>query len=128
MEFVSWIFFGPAKLVAVWPYAGLLIAIALIAAQAWLSWCKGAPFGRDFFREAPVLAGLLWLIFNLYELQLAAILSQNRVDSMLRMDLIILVPILYGLTLAAIFSARTQLLTIANKANKANKAKKPYDN
>lgn len=118
MEFFSWIFFGPAKLVAVWPYAGFLIAIALIAAQGWLCQRKGAPLGLDFFREAPVLAGLLWLIFNLYELQLAATLSQNRVDSMLRMDLIILVPILYVLTLAAIFSARTQLLTITNKAKR----------
>ena len=122
MEFVSWIFFGPAKLVAAWPYAGIVTAIGLIAAQAWLSQRKGAPFGSDFFREAPVLAGLLWLIFNLYELQLAAILSQTRVDSMLRMDLIILVPILYVLTLAAFFSMRAQLLTIANKT------KKPDDN
>ena len=122
MEFVSWIFFGPAKIVAAWPYAGVVIAIGLIAAQAWFSQRKGASFGLDFFREAPVLAGLLWLIFNLYELQLAAILSQNRVDSMLRMDLIILVPILYVLTLAAFFSMRAQLRTIANKT------KKPHDN
>ena len=118
MEFVSWIFFGPAKLVAAWPYAGIVIAIGLIAAQAWLSWCKGAPFGRDFFREAPVLAGLLWLIFNLYELQLAAVLTQNRVDSMLRMDLIILVPILYVLTLAAFISLRSQLRAVASKTKR----------
>ena len=118
MEFVSWIFFGPAKLVAAWPYAGIVIAIALIAAQAWLSWCKGAPFGRDFFREAPVLAGLLWLIFNLYELQFTAVLTQNRVDSMLRMDLIILVPILYVLTLAAFISLRSQLRAVASKTKR----------
>ena len=118
MEFVSWIFFGPAKLVAAWPYAGIGIAFALIAAQAWTSWRKGAPFGRDFFREAPVLAGLLWLIFNLYELQLTAVLTQNRVDSMLRMDLIILVPILYVLTLAAFFSLRSQLRAVASKTKR----------
>ena len=122
MEFVSWIFFGPAKLVAAWPYAGILIGIALIAAQAWLSLHNGTLFRRDFFREATVLAGLLWLIFNLYELQLAAVLTQNKVESTLRMDLIILVPILYVLTLAAFFSMRAQLRKIANKT------KKPYDN
>ena len=109
MELVSWIFFGPAKLVAVWPYAGILIGIALIAAQAWLSLQKGTLFGRDFFREAAVLAGLLWLIFNFYELQFAAVLTQNKVESTLRMDLIILVPILYALTAAAVVSMLAHL-------------------
>ena len=109
MEIVSWIFFGPAKLVANWPYAGVLIAVAFIAVQAWLSSRRGTLFERGFFREAPVFAGLLWLIFNLYELQLAATLARNLAGTTLRMDLIILVPILYVLTVAAIVSIRAQL-------------------
>jgi hypothetical protein len=111
MEFFSWIFFGPAKLVSAWPYAGALIGTSLIAVQMWLTRAKGAAFVRDFFREAAVFAGLLWLIFNLYELQLAAIFLHNRVAGTLRMDLIILVPILYAMTFAAIVSIRAQLIT-----------------
>ena len=109
MEFVNWIFFGPAKLVAAWPYAGVFIGVAMIGLQAWLSVGKGTLLQRDFFREAAVLAGLLWLIFNLYELQFAAVLVQNKVAGTLRMDLIILVPILYVMTLAAMFSTHMQL-------------------
>ena len=113
MGFVDWIFFGPAKLIAAWPYAGFLIAALLIGVQAAFSWRNGALFERKFFREATVFAGLLWLIFNLYELQFAATLAQKLTGSSLRMDLIILVPILYVLTLAAMLSIRTQLKTKA---------------
>lgn len=109
MELVSWIFFGPAKIVAIWAYAGMLIGAALIGVQAWLRRRKGAMVDRDFFRQAPVLAGVLWMIFNLYELQAVAILAKNPAGGTLRMDLIILVPILYALTLAAILSIRAQL-------------------
>ena len=109
MEFVNWIFFGPAKLVAAWPFAGITIGLALIAVQTWLSLRKGMLFQRDYFREAAVLAGLLWLIFNLYELQFAAVLAQNQIVGTLRMDLIILVPVLYVMTLAAMFSIYTQI-------------------
>ena len=109
MEFIHWIFFGPAKLIAIWPYAGVIIAAALIAVQAWLSSRRGTLFKRGFFRKAPVFAGLLWLIFNLYEWQLSATLAQNLIDTTLRMDLIILVPILYVLTCAALMSIRAQV-------------------
>ena len=109
MDLVSWIFFGPAKLIAFWQYAGVLIAAPLIGTQCWLSWRRHTLFQQAFFREAPVFAGLLWLIFNLYELQVAATSAPNSPGGTLRMDLIILVPILYVLTLAAIFSIRAQL-------------------
>ena len=109
MQLVSWIFFGPAMLVAAWPFAGILIAAALIAAQTWLSLLRGTLLERKFFREAPVLAGFLWLIFNLYELQVTTISRQNLSGDALRIDLIILVPILYALTFAAALSIRAQL-------------------
>ena len=111
MELVDWIFFGPAKLIVAWPYAGFLVAVALIGVQTALSWQKDRLFERSFFREAPVFAGLLWVIFNLYELQFAATFQQKLAGSSLRMDLIILVPILYVLTLAALLSIRAQLKT-----------------
>ena len=112
MDLVSWIFFGPAKLVAAWPYAGIFIAAALIVVQVLISQRRGTLLERGFFREATVFAGLLWLIFNLYELQLAASFAQNQVAAPLRMDLIVLVPILYALSCAAIFSIRAQLRKI----------------
>lgn len=109
MDIASWIFFGPGKLIAIWPYAGAPVAITLIGVQACLSWRKGGLFRRDFFREAPVLAGGLWLIFNLYELQFAATFARTLASANLRMDLIVLVPILYVLTTAAVLSIYAQL-------------------
>ncbi len=109
MELVSWIFFGPAKLLAVLPYAGFVVGGVFVGTQAWLSHRSKTPFERTFFREAPVLGGLLWLIFNLYELQVSAIAARNLSADSLRMDLIILVPILYVMTLAALLSIRAQL-------------------
>ena len=109
MDLVSWIFFGPAKLVAAWQYAGILFAVVLIGLQVWLSARRSVRFDHNFFREAPVFAGLLWVIFNLYELQVAATPNQNPGSGTLRMDLIILVPILYVLTVAALVSICAQL-------------------
>lgn len=109
MEFINWVCFGPAKLLAIYPLAGVVIAVAMIGLQALLSWRKAALFQRNFFREAAVLAGLLWLIFNLYELQVSAILATSDSGGTLRMDLIILVPILYALTAAGVLSVIAQL-------------------
>ena len=109
MELASWIFFGPAKLLAVLPYAGFVIACVFIGVQAWLTHRSKTPFERRFFREAPVLGGLLWLIFNLYELQVSANAARGLTGDTLRMDLIILVPILYVMTFAALLSIRAQL-------------------
>ena len=109
MDLVNWVFFGPAKLLAIFPLAGVAIGAAMIGLQAILSWRKGALLQRNFFREAAVMAGLLWFIFNLYELQVGAILARSESGSTLRMDLIILIPILYAMTAAALLSAIAQL-------------------
>ena len=108
MEFIKWIFFGPAKLIALWPYAGAVIAGALISLQAWLTWRNEKPFGRGFFRQPLVFAGVLWLIFNACELQMSAI-SAKTDGGTLRMDLIVLVPILYVLTTAGVLSLVKQM-------------------
>lgn len=109
MEFFKWIFFGPAKLIALWPYAGVAIAFGLIALQAGLIWRARKAFDMGFFRETPVFAGLLWLIFNAFELQMSAI-SVKTETGILRLDLIVLVPILYVLTAAAGLSLARQML------------------
>lgn len=106
---LDWIIFGPARLLAVWPYAGVWIAVVLLAMQAWFSWRRGVLLERQYFREAPVLGGLLWLIFNLYELQLAATLLKGQGANTVRMDLVFLVPILYVMTLAAVWAIVSQL-------------------
>ena len=103
MEFFSWIFFGPAKLIASWPYAGVAIAGGLLALQAGRMHSAGEEFNIGFFRRAPVFAGLLWLIFNAYELQMRAIAAKTE-GGFLRLDLVVLVPILYVLTAAAVMS------------------------
>ena len=115
---MSWIFFGPAVLIAYWPYAGIAIAAILIVTQVILTARKSGAFDKNFFREAPVFAGLLWLIFGFYEMQMRAVMTStaitnaskpNEVMSFFRLDLIILVPILYLLTAAAIFSIVLQI-------------------
>ena len=112
MDYFSWVFFGPAKLLALWPYAGLVIAGVLIALQAWLSWRAHKPFDSGFFRMAPVFAGLLWLIFTAFEWQMSALAAKMEVG-FLRMDLIVLVPILYVLTIAGALSLARQINTPA---------------
>jgi hypothetical protein len=110
---MSWIFFGPAVLIAHWPYAGIAIAAVLITTQLILTVRKSGAFDRNFFREAPVFAGLLWLIFGFYEMQMRAAMTSagkpNEVMSFFRLDLIILVPILYLMTAAAIYSVVRQI-------------------
>jgi len=110
---MSWIFFGPAVLIAYWPYAGAAIATMLIATQAILNLRKSSAFDKNFFREAPVFAGLLWLIFGFYEMQMRAAMvsvgKPNEVTSFFRLDLIILVPILYLMTAAAVYSVVRQI-------------------
>mgnify|MGYP001123434409 CR=1 FL=1 len=107
MDPIGWLFFGPAKLIALWPLAGVVIAAALIAGQVALNLRSAQTFDLRFFRMAPVFAGLLWLIFNGYELQMAVIAAKNS-NGLLRIDLMVLTPILYVLTLAAAVSMRSQ--------------------
>ncbi len=112
---MQWLFFGPALLIARWPDAGLLIALVGITVQLALTWRAGGPFDRNFFRQAPVFAGLLWLIFGFYESQMQAVTVRASLSSganpALRLDLMVLTPILYLLTAAAVHSAIRQLWT-----------------
>ena len=93
------IFFGPAQLIAAWPHAGWLIGSMLIVA----SLLRRPPpaEGRRVFRRAAVLAGFLWMLFTLYEWQVAAVWGGGAM--LLRYDLIVLVPVLYTLTVAGLW-------------------------
>ena len=103
MTFFNWIFFGPALLLQNLPYAGFAIAALLIGAQAARTLVRGETLGRQWLRKAPVFTGLLWVIFNLYELQIIALTAANKVST-LRIDLMVLTPLLYVLTAYAVYS------------------------
>ena len=107
MELAQWLFFGPAKISALWPYSGAVIAVTLIVLQAAVNLKAGRPFDKTFFRKAPVFAGLLWLIFGFYEMQIQAALAQpveSDLPTLLRLDLIVLSPILYLMSAMAMYS------------------------
>jgi hypothetical protein len=108
---MSTLFFGPAKLIAHWPYAGVMIAAVLILVQAGLTARAGRGFGLNFFREATVFAGLLWLIYGFYERQAAvtSATATGELSALARFDLMVLVPILYLMTAAAIYSLFKQV-------------------
>ena len=105
MELLSWLFFGPSRLLALWPYAGFVIAAILIGAQLMQSISAHHSFGRQWFRKAPVFTGLVWCIFNLYEMQMKAVMpTAEATFTMARIDLIVLTPLLYVLTAFAIYA------------------------
>jgi hypothetical protein len=105
MEWLTWVLFGPAKLVAWQPYAAVGLGLVLIGVELlrWIS--EGQAASRDVFRRPGVFAGLLWCIFNFYELQLLAVFSASgQTNSLFRLDLIVLTPLLYALSAYAAFS------------------------
>jgi len=108
MELLSWIFFAPSRLLTVWPYAGFAIAAILIGAQLIRSVNAHHAFSRQWFRQAPVFTGLVWCIFNLYEMQMKAVMPlAEAAFTMARLDLIVLTPLLYVLTAFAVYSLFT---------------------
>jgi hypothetical protein len=107
MELLSWIFFGPAKLVSLFPYAGFVIGGSFLGGQAIQTMRIRGTFNRDWFRQSAALAGLVWILFNLYELQVGAVFAkqQSSGTALFRIDLTVITPILYVLTAAAFFAA-----------------------
>ncbi len=105
MDLLGWIFFGPAKMIGQLSYAGLLISGALISLQIIRTFRAGDGFDKAWFRKAPVFAGLLWAIFNFYELQLSAVMGSAMPGApvLLRLDLIVLAPLLYVMTGFALY-------------------------
>lgn len=106
MDFLNWLLFGPAMLIDLAPYGGFGIGGALIVAQATRSISAGAALNRDWFRQPAALAGLTWLIFNLYELQVSAVFvkTQGPGQVLFRLDLTVITPILYVLTAYAVYA------------------------
>ncbi len=106
MDFFSILMFGPSLLAHAMPAAPFAIAGSLAGVQAILTLSGRAPPGRSFFRMPPLFAGVLWLVFGLYELQVQA--WEARIDSPLRIDLMVWVPVLYVFSVLAAISAWRQ--------------------
>ena len=109
MDFFSLLMFGPSLLAHAIPAAPFVIAAVLAGGQVGLTIAGKAPTGRSMFRMPPFFAGVLWLIFGLYELQVQA--WEARIDAPLRIDLMVWVPVLYVFTGLAVWSAVRQLRT-----------------
>jgi hypothetical protein len=105
MSFFQAIFFGPKLLADAYPAAPFAIAGALVLIQLILSARAAAGFGIGFFRLPAVFAGVIWAIYGLYEPQVRAAFPNAGV----RIDLLVLVPILYVFTGLAVWSVWTRL-------------------
>ncbi len=85
---------------AVVAFAAMLIIWALINL-----WLNKAPVSAQSAREPGIFTGLLWLIFVLYEQQMQFVAA---IASGFRLDLIVLVPVLYILTVFSVWSLIVQ--------------------
>jgi len=104
LDFLNWVAFGPSKLIAWQPYSGIWIGLAIIIAELSLSRRSVTASAKGFFRRPGVLAGLMWCLFNFYEWQVLAVLPKGTAGSeLLRLDLIVLVPMLYALSGYTVF-------------------------
>ena len=107
METLSFLLFGPAILARAIPASSFVIGGFLIAIQLGMFLLFGRRYDRQFFRMAPTFGGLLWIIFGLYELQIQA--GAKTLTAPIRIDLLILAPILYVFSLLAAISLVQQI-------------------
>ena len=86
-----WIAVGVGMLLIVWALFNLVV--------------NKTPISLQSAREPGIFTGLLWLIFVLYEQQM---LSLPAIATGFRLDLIVLVPVLYILTAFALWTLFAQ--------------------
>ena len=96
MDFLS-IFFAPMALVAAYPAAPFLIAAALAAGQIALLLKHRLSYRLILWRRPLLFAAAIWVVYGLYEMQVQATMP----DANIRIDLLVLSPILYVFTLVA---------------------------
>ncbi len=96
MDFLS-IFFAPMALVAALPAAPFLIAAALAAGQIVLLVKHRQRYRLILWRRPLLFAAAIWMVYGLYEMQVQATTPHANI----RIDLLVLSPILYVFTLVA---------------------------
>lgn len=96
MDFLS-IFFAPMALVAAQPAAPFLIAAVLAVGQIVLLLKHRQPYRLILWRRPLLFAAAIWVVYGLYEMQVQATMPNANI----RIDLLVLSPILYVFTLVA---------------------------
>jgi hypothetical protein len=102
MSVLDWALFGPSQLIAVWGPAGFVIGGLLIVAGGFKTLFDRNPIELGIFRKPAVFGGVLWIVFNAYEWQVQATTLPGA-GSAFRIDLLVLVPILYVMTVASVY-------------------------
>jgi hypothetical protein len=115
------IFFGPRLLAEAHPLACFGVAVAFIGLQAAMVSRTGGRFSIAFFRYAPTFAGVLWVVYGLYEPQVRAGFPNVGI----RFDLLVLVPILYVFSGVALWSLWHQWRTGQLPTRTADKVAEP---
>ncbi len=107
---IELLIFGPSRLLALWPDAGIALCAVMLLVEGAFSLRARAGWSIEYFRRAPVLCGLLWLIFTFYERQIGAVgIFPGDPAKAFRIDLLVLTPVLYVFTAAAIASLLQRL-------------------
>ena len=96
----SWFTMGIGAFLIIWAMLILLLNKNTLSTQS--------------AREPGIFVGLLWIIFVLYEKQMLAL---PAAASVFRLDLIVLVPVLYALTAFALWTLVAQSLRLTASRN-----------
>lgn len=105
MSAATLLFYGPKVFSEAYPWGCFTVAAALISLQLALVLRASEVLDKSFFRKPAVFAGLLWLIYGLYEPQLRA----GFPNANIRIDMLVLTPILYCFSVLAAYSLYNQL-------------------
>src|SRR3989304_8310599 len=101
MDKLLTIFFFPIALMVGYPLLALVAAGSFLGFYFWLRKREESPnLKKAFFRV--LLGGLVWLVFAIYEYRMY--LWSKTVVAPIRVDLLLITPILYLFTLAGILS------------------------
>ena len=98
MDFLG-IFYAPMVLVAAQPAAPFLIAAVLAVLQIGLLIRDRERPAMLLWRRPALFAAAIWVVYGLYELQVQATMPNANI----RIDLLVLAPILYVFTTVAIW-------------------------
>ena len=108
MEPLLRVFFAPIQFFMSWPLAALVPGLGFVAAYAaYLGKTRGQPRQRESLWL--LIAGLAWVGFAVYELRAQA--WSRTVTAPIRVDLLMIAPLLYALALLAAWAAWRVLRT-----------------
>lgn len=98
MSFLE-LFYAPMRLVLSQPAAPFLLAGLFAGLQVALLVARREGFRMVLWRRPVLFAAAIWVVYGLYELQVQATMP----DANIRIDLLVLAPILYVFTALAVW-------------------------